>query len=45
MAFPRQRPRRLRTSATLRAMVRETTLTPHDFILPLVRDAGPWSTA
>ncbi len=30
-----KRPRRLRTSAALRAMVRETTISPHDFILPL----------
>jgi porphobilinogen synthase len=29
------RPRRLRTSAALRAMVRETTLAPDDFIYPL----------
>ena len=30
-----QRPRRLRRSAALRDLVRETVLTPHDFILPL----------
>ena len=30
-----QRPRRLRTSAALRAFVRETVLLPSDFILPL----------
>ena len=30
-----QRPRRLRRTAALRDLVRETTLTPHDFILPL----------
>ena len=30
-----QRPRRLRTSPALRALVRETTLAPGDFILPL----------
>jgi porphobilinogen synthase len=35
MPFPAQRPRRLRRSETLRAMVRETTLDPKDFILPL----------
>ena len=29
------RPRRLRRSATLRQMVRETTLSPSDFIYPL----------
>lgn len=30
-----QRPRRLRRTAALRDLVRETILTPHDFILPL----------
>lgn len=35
MAFPVHRPRRLRTSPAIRHMVRETALTPHDFILPL----------
>jgi len=30
-----QRPRRLRRSPALRNLVRETNLTPHDFILPL----------
>lgn len=30
-----KRPRRLRASPVLRAMVRETALAPHDFILPL----------
>jgi porphobilinogen synthase len=35
MAFPIHRPRRLRSSPTIRHMVRETDLTPHDFILPL----------
>jgi porphobilinogen synthase len=34
-AFPTARPRRLRLSAGLRRMVRETALTPADFILPL----------
>jgi porphobilinogen synthase len=34
-AFPAIRPRRLRLSAGLREMVRETTLTPADFIYPL----------
>ncbi len=33
--FPAARGRRLRLSATLRRMVRETTLTPDDFIYPL----------
>jgi porphobilinogen synthase len=31
----RQRPRRLRRSAALRNLVRETNLTAHDFVLPL----------
>ncbi|MCY1077688.1 porphobilinogen synthase [Archangium lansingense] len=35
MAFPIHRPRRLRRSAALREMVRETTLAPSDFIYPL----------
>ncbi len=33
--FPTLRPRRLRLNANLRRMVRETTLTPDDFIYPL----------
>ncbi|MDC0680039.1 MULTISPECIES: porphobilinogen synthase [Sorangium] len=33
--FPTKRPRRLRRSPALRALVRETTLHPGDFILPL----------
>jgi porphobilinogen synthase len=33
--FPTQRPRRLRRTPTLRRMVRETLLTPDDFIYPL----------
>ncbi len=33
--FPVHRPRRLRSSETLRRMVRETILTPDDFIYPL----------
>ena len=33
-AFPLVRPRRLRRTETLRAMVRETTLSPRDFIYP-----------
>jgi len=33
--FPISRPRRLRTSKNLRAMVRETELNPQDFIYPL----------
>jgi len=35
MAFPVHRPRRLRRSAALRKMVRETTLRPSDFVYPL----------
>ena len=35
MAFPITRPRRLRSSAALRALVRETELNPGDFVLPL----------
>jgi len=35
MSFPTDRPRRLRRTETLRRMVRETVLTPDDFILPL----------
>jgi porphobilinogen synthase len=40
MPFPRQRPRRLRRSDALRAMVRETALAPDDFILPLFAMPG-----
>jgi len=35
MPFPLHRPRRLRATAALRALVRETTLTPRDFLWPL----------
>ncbi|HEY3936480.1 MAG TPA: porphobilinogen synthase [Bryobacteraceae bacterium] len=35
MAFPVQRPRRLRSSETLRSLVRETQLAPSQLILPL----------
>ncbi len=35
MAFPSDRPRRLRRTAALRALARETTLTPRDLIQPL----------
>ncbi|MEB3161758.1 MAG: porphobilinogen synthase [Prochlorothrix sp.] len=38
--FPTHRPRRLRTTDTLRQMVRETTLTPKDFIYPLFAVPG-----
>ena len=34
-AFPAMRPRRMRISSTLRRMVRETSLSPADFIYPL----------
>jgi porphobilinogen synthase len=40
MSFPSMRPRRLRRSETLRAMVRETVLTPRDFVLPLFAMPG-----
>ncbi|HEY8284103.1 MAG TPA: porphobilinogen synthase [Chloroflexota bacterium] len=39
MAFPETRPRRLRRTPALRAMVRETQLSPDDFIAPLFFDA------
>ena len=35
MSFPIQRPRRLRRTAALRGLVRETSLDPADFIYPL----------
>ena len=35
MGFPRQRLRRLRKGKVLRAMVRETILSPSDFVYPL----------
>ena len=35
MAFPTTRPRRLRATPTLRSMVRETRLSPDDFIYPM----------
>ena len=40
MAFPAHRPRRLRRTETLRALVRETHLRPSDFMLPLFAVAG-----
>jgi porphobilinogen synthase len=40
MAFPVDRPRRLRRTETLRALVRETELRPRDFILPLFAVSG-----
>ena len=42
MAFPRTRMRRLRASADLRGLVRETELAPGRLVLPLfVADSGP----
>src|SRR5262245_27039293 len=35
MAFPQQRPRRLRRTERLRALVRETRVTPENLIYPL----------
>lgn len=35
MAFPHHRPRRLRTTSAVRALVRENTLRPADFVLPV----------
>jgi len=40
MTFPTERPRRLRRTETLRSMVRETNLSPKDFILPLFAAPG-----
>ena len=40
MQFPIHRPRRLRTSETLRSMVRETTLDAGDLIYPLFVKPG-----
>jgi len=39
-AFPEYRPRRLRRSAALRSLVRETRVTPADLILPLFVTTG-----
>jgi porphobilinogen synthase len=39
-SFPAYRPRRLRRSEPLRALVRETTVTPGDLILPLFAAPG-----
>jgi porphobilinogen synthase len=38
--FPAVRPRRLRRSAALRRMVRETTLSPADFVYPIFVEEG-----
>ena len=40
MAFPTDRPRRLRRTAALRRMVEETRLHPADFVLPLFVKEG-----
>ncbi len=40
MAFPEQRPRRLRRSPALRDLVAETALRPRDLILPLFIEEG-----
>ena len=40
MAFPADRPRRLRRTETLRSLVRETDLRPRDFMLPLFAVSG-----
>ncbi len=40
MNFPQYRPRRLRRSETMRSMIRETHLSPLDFILPLFISYG-----
>lgn len=40
MAFPRQRMRRLRQHESLRRLVRETSLTPDDFIYPFFVTVG-----
>ncbi len=40
MQFPQYRPRRLRANETIRSMVRETSLSPVDFIYPLFVKPG-----
>jgi len=40
MAFPRQRPRRMRRTAALRSLMRETDLAPHHLIAPLFVKEG-----
>ena len=40
MAFPEQRLRRTRRTAGLRSLVRETRLTPQDFVCPIFVTAG-----
>ena len=40
MGFPTIRPRRLRATPELRALVRETSLSPGDFVYPMFFHAG-----
>jgi porphobilinogen synthase len=40
MAFPQQRLRRTRRTAGLRGLVRETRLSPQDFVYPIFVTAG-----
>ena len=40
MSFPLDRPRRLRRTEAIRALVRETELSPRDFVLPLFAVGG-----
>jgi porphobilinogen synthase len=40
MLFPEYRPRRMRRNEALRRMIRETELSPSDFILPLFAVEG-----
>jgi porphobilinogen synthase len=40
MSFPQQRPRRMRRSPALRAMIRETSLIPEDLVMPLFVKEG-----
>ncbi len=40
MLFPDYRPRRLRQNSSFRRMIRETVLSPYDFILPLFAIGG-----
>ncbi len=40
MQFPQYRPRRLRANETIRSMIRETSLSPVDFIYPLFVKPG-----
>ena len=40
MAFPKRRLRRTRRTAGLRGLVRETRLSPEDFIYPIFVTAG-----